>query len=411
MLVRGLRFWKLLTLVVCLAGLGVGSNAANAETFTLTTIDGETVVGDLVSLDRQSAVMTVDGEQRTFPRTDVVQIEQKADQSQVMAITGQMEVRLAGGSVLKVKSIQRAAASSKLVIGDQNVMEVPSAALSEVLVNGLRGNEQERWDEIRKAAQTTDLLIVKKNENLDFVAGVIGNIDAAGVEFLLGERSAKVPWERIYGLMFLKNKPAGPPAGITLETADGQELKVENLTVQNGQLNAQFARDAEVSIAIGKVKRVDFSAGKIRSLSDLKPVAVNVKPFFNREWQPAFDRNTHGSPLFIGGKTYRKGLCLHSYTEITFRLAGEFNQFRCLAGLDQSINPKRGDVNLIIKGDGKTLYEGNFSATSTQSQYVTPLPIELNLAGVNDLTFIVDFGADQIDIGDNLNLVDARLIR
>lgn len=398
--------------VGCLLALALVWGASlPAGTFSVTTLDGQVVQGELVRLDREVIGLSLDGNVQSIPRGQVVELQQQIDESRLMPLAGQMEVHLVGGSLLRVKAIKRAGDRCQLTTGESGSIEVPASALSQVLASGLRSGEEERWKQLVAGVQSTDLLVVKKNDNLDFVSGVIGNIDEAGVEFLLGERSAKVPWDRIFGLIFLKSKAAGRPAGITLETMDGQELKAESVLLSEGLLQVQLSGEAVVTLPLAQAQRIDFSAGKIRSLSDLKPVSVVIKPFFDREWKPGFDRNTHGEPLFIGGKIYRKGICLHSHTELTYRLAGEFTQFRAVAGLDQSINPRRGDVNLVIKGDGKTLFEKNFSMASTQSQYVTPLAIELDLAGVNELTFVVDFGSDQIDIGDNLNLVDARLVR
>ncbi len=389
----------------------IGARTVLADSFSLTDLNGQSVQGDLMSMNRQSIVLSVDGAEKSFPRADVVEITQQVDNSKLMPAVGQMEVRLVGGSILKLKSLKRTGEICQLVTGDGDTIEVPAKAISQVLVSGLRSGLEERWNELASSSQTTDLLIVKKNDNLDFVSGVIGDIDESGVGFLLGERSAKVPWDRIFGLIFLRPKSSGKVAGVTCETVDGQELKAENVTLEGNQFHIQLSSDTVVLLPRDQIQRIDFSAGKIKSLSDLAPVRVDIKPFFDREWKPGFDRNTHGGPLSIGGKTYRKGISLHSHTEMTYRLAGAYTLFRCTAGLDQSINPRRGDVNLTIKGDGKVLFEQNFSTSSSTSQYGTPVPIELNLNGVNDLTFIVDYGTDQIDIGDNLNLVDARLIR
>ena len=62
-------------------------------------------------------------------------------------------------------------------------------------------------------------------------------------------------------------------------------------------------------------------------------------------------------------------------------------------------------VQLVISGDGKILFDGEIKGREP------PRPLDLDVVGVRDLEILVDFGSDVSDIGDHLDLVDAKLIR
>ena len=72
-------------------------------------------------------------------------------------------------------------------------------------------------------------------------------------------------------------------------------------------------------------------------------------------------------------------------------------------GIDRSI-VKYGNVHVIIRADGKVIFEGDCSLGDE------PRPLDLDVSQVRDLEIFVDFGKD-LDFGDHLDLADARVIR
>ena len=100
---------------------------------------------------------------------------------------------------------------------------------------------------------------------------------------------------------------------------------------------------------------------------------------------------------------YTKGLAIHSRTELSYRLAGEYRQFQALAGLDPTTR-RTGFVSLTIRGDDKELFRSDIRPGTP------PAEIDLDLTGINRLTIFVDYG-DTSDIADRLNLCDARLTK
>jgi hypothetical protein len=76
-----------------------------------------------------------------------------------------------------------------------------------------------------------------------------------------------------------------------------------------------------------------------------------------------------------------------------------------VAGIDQLVARNgRGDVHVVISGDGKPLWEADVRGTGE------PQTLDLDVSGVRDLEILVDFGSD-LDISDHLDLADARVIQ
>jgi hypothetical protein len=107
----------------------------------------------------------------------------------------------------------------------------------------------------------------------------------------------------------------------------------------------------------------------------------------------------------IVGKRYASGLNLHSPAMIVYRVPEGFRKLHAVAGVDDSVVAP-GDFIFQILGDGKELFRHEFSG----SQERGPVAIDLDLTGIRRITLVMD-PADGQDIGDQLNLCDARLTK
>jgi hypothetical protein len=160
------------------------------------------------------------------------------------------------------------------------------------------------------------------------------------------------------------------------------------------------------------IARLDFSRGKVEYLSQMKPESVDWTPYFAplgaQDAQHAFfrfrtDRGLREPTLSLGGKTYQRGLALHSRTELVYRLDGRWRRLEAVAGIDDSVQGK-GHVRLTIRGDGQVLYDEQIAGRDA------PRPVSLDVSGVRRLTILVDFG-DDLDVADHLDLCEARIIK
>jgi hypothetical protein len=178
----------------------------------------------------------------------------------------------------------------------------------------------------------------------------------------------------------------------------------------------RIGADVNISLPFSKIKMIDFSLDKLVFLSDLEPETVRWTPFLpagkiarllEMLYTPRPDRNLDGLPLQLRTgqvtKQYAKGLAIHSRTELVYRLAGKYRRFAAVAGMDPKV-AGNGHLRLEIKGDDKLLLDATISNESD------PLPIDLDITDVRRLRILVDFG-EHWDIGDHLNLCDARMTK
>ncbi len=105
-----------------------------------------------------------------------------------------------------------------------------------------------------------------------------------------------------------------------------------------------------------------------------------------------------GGPIIINGQSYGRGLGMHAPAEIVFDLGGACSAFLADVGIDEEMKGA-GSVVFQVWGDDSLLFE-----SASMGGWQGPLPIEVDLAGVQSLRLAVDDdggnGSDHADWGD-----------
>ena len=99
------------------------------------------------------------------------------------------------------------------------------------------------------------------------------------------------------------------------------------------------------------------------------------------------------------------GIGVHSFSELTYNVKGQYSKFVAYVGIDDSVKPN-GNVSVEILGDGKVLKKID-SVTGKDKMK----QISVNIAGIKKLTLRVNFGSDKLGIGDHLDFAGAKLIK
>jgi hypothetical protein len=169
--------------------------------------------------------------------------------------------------------------------------------------------------------------------------------------------------------------------------------------------------EREFAAPASSVQRLDFSQGKVLYLSAVEPREVQYTPYFDFVFEYQRDRHLFGGPLRLGGRTYTRGLAIHSKTVLRYRLGGEYRRFTAMLGLDPEIKfdpgrpETRREARFEVRGDGRVLFAKDVLAGEP------PEPLELSVDGVVDLEIVVEFGRDNSDIGDRVHLGDAKVLK
>jgi len=170
-----------------------------------------------------------------------------------------------------------------------------------------------------------------------------------------------------------------------------------------------------LKMSIDEIAEMIFFNGSFVFLSDLPDTVVVAREYGDIclpgttssdsfPWQR--DRSTlqKRPPLKLNGKIYRKGIGVHSHSELTFDIGGNFKRFKALVGIDDDV-PKPGNVTVEIYGDEKVLLKKTTVKTGDK-----PLPVDVDITGVAKLRIVVDFGAGGYH-NDHCDIANAILVK
>lgn len=388
---------------------------AGAGDFESQTLDGKAAVGQLVELnDQQVVLQTADG-RSTFALAALATLTSKgvaAPEDKKATLW----VELVDASGLAATEYTVHGGTAKVTLTGKTTLEIPTRTIRWVRFSPPLDHDAKlarQWSDITETNASGDLLVVRKNGELDYLEGVQGDIDAEICKFELDKELVPVKRPKVEGVVYFHSTVASLPDAIgQLHALDGSHVLLHSATLGDGAVQVASPGGVSTSWPLDQITRLDFTSGKIAYLSDLKPESASYVPFLGFKADVpslaefyAFrrDESFEQNPLRMDGKTYRKGLALQSRTVLTYKLPGKFRVFNAVVGIDDSVRDG-GSVYLEIKGDGKTLWKGEVRGTEPARA------LELELGGTKRLEIVADFGED-LDIGDRLDLAEARVMK
>jgi hypothetical protein len=248
-------------------------------------------------------------------------------------------------------------------------------------------------------------LVLGREKDLSEISGVAHGVAESKLRFTFEGEERSINLARLVGLVYAKSPR---------KTSEAKPYQIAHFV--SGDLLAGTWRSAnenqlEFETAAGKltlprsaVARVVFRNGKLTYLSDLDPSSVEETPYFGRLLSYRRDQSLEGGPLKLKGKSYAKGLAVHSRSVLIYDLDGEYKTFKATIGFDESSHG-RGRVACRLLGDGRELFaEPDLAATGE------PADLDVSVAGVKQLSLEVDYGEAE-DTGDRVVWADARLFR
>jgi hypothetical protein len=378
----------------------------------VSTLDGKTTSGNVTAIGNGAVSLEANGKASSLPLDSVLEIRFEPNSaSQTKATEAPITVQLADGSRLTCRQVTmmgRTLVADTLSAGE---LKVPWNAVRAVRFRDIEPAIEKKWDELSASAPERDLLVVRNGDVLDRLEGTISGLDESTLTFLVGD--TRVPIDRakpkLFGVIpgkaqLSQSKPLGE-----LHLHNGDVLTFAGVELKGDTLAARLLTGSTVTIPLEATAALDFGQGKVTFLSQLQPRAKEHSTRFNGEFDSVFDvRIDHSdagreAPIRIDRQVYQRGLVIHSETKLTYRLNGDFRRFVAVAGIEQLVRPN-GRVTLSITADGKELFSRDITGKDP------PLPLDLDVSGVRELTIFVGFGGD-LDDGDHLALGDARLIK
>lgn len=384
-------------------------------------LSGESRTGSLSALDDETVTLSGTPEKLSLPIADVLSIDLTAGAA--VPPTDTQLLILTDGSRLSVSTVTRTARQLSAASAWLGALELGNDRVRAVRLQPENTAFTAQWNSFTERESEKDLLIVAKRDGtgLDFLAGVVSSITADQIDFLLDGDTIPVPAARAYGIVF--GQQAGRVATVAatrVMSNRGDVVSTTKVTLAAATLSLTTGWNQAVEVPIGSVQRIDLSGSRIAWLSELPALSERfdgVDPddnvlggLISREHQQALfgprrNMTIERQPgLRLRGREFERGLCIHSRTEITWALDGNYSSLECLAGIDDEV-AYRGQHTVLLKisGDERVLFEQQL-ATSDDA-----LPLSIPLAGVSTLSILVDYG-DGDSVCDWLDLADAKLI-
>ena len=423
--------------------------AAGSPAFEVQTLDGQTLVGPLVELTADRLTVEAADSRVSLETERLLSISARQKSAPSRRTSG-VVVELTDGSAILTRQYVAQGARARITLPDGQALEAPTGIVRTVQLQRESGALKAEWARLIGRKTDSDLLVVQKDQSIDYHQGVLHDVTEDVVQFDLDGELLPVKRSKVYGFAYRHRAEAEmPPAVCRITDSTGSQWSVRSLGLsvelpspvgrgaggeggsenrnqeasssaprphpnplpaEEGTLHWTTPAGLSISQAVDKIVQIDFSGGKIVYLSDLKPDDVRWTPYFDagrpplavtQFYEPRHDRNFDGGPLQLGGTQYRKGLALHGRTELVYRLPDRFSRLRAVVGIDDAVRPG-GKVRLLVRGDGRELLDTTVAGSDP------PQPVDLDLTGVRRLTIVVDFG-DSLSTGDYLLLCNARL--
>lgn len=386
--------------------------ALPGQQIDVSTIDGAMLSGSLLSFEQQSVALESQGERVTLPFDSLLEVRFAKSGVAGTPQANNLSVQLSDGSKLGCSQVilkDRTLVVQTLAAGP---IEAPVTAARAICFRELDGAIAEKWNDLSTSQPERDLLIVRNGDVLDRLEGTVSALDEKTLTFLAGDTPVAIDRTKpkLFGVVF-SHSPAKEVAALCdLKLKSGDHLSVASLKFDSDEIRAGLTSGASVSISTENIEAIDFGRSKIDYLSDIEPRETRHTPLIGTtDLDSVFivrrDHSDAGpeTPIRIDGKSYSRGLVIHSKTELDYRLNGNYRRFAAVAGIEQLVRPN-GHVVLTISADGKNLFSSEVTGTQP------PVPLDLDISGARVLTISVDFGEDW-DIADHLALGDARLIK
>jgi hypothetical protein len=384
--------------------------AVSASAADISTLSGKKYKGDVSSITPEVI---------TF-RTDVGQVGVAVKEMFLVDFGSKPaspdrfdEIELTDGSVVRCSQfrIKNKAAEAELLAAKDGP-KAPKLTLGmESLFTYLRGandaKTRERWKETVALRGKRDQFVVRRGEMFEPVAGTVIEGDAEGdaitFEKESGERTS-YKLIRASGLIF-NQPPRGviPPTVCKVSDAFGNTLTAAKLDLAEGRLTVTTVAGAVFEYeSLKGVAKLDFSQGNVAFLSDLEaqvsaPPAVPGEPHFTY----LRDKTNENAALKIDGQTFGKGLWVFPDTTLTYKLNGDYREFKAVVGVDEAVQVASSAVKLTIEADGKVVF------AEVVSRKDKARPLTLDVKGVKQLKIGVE--REGLYLGNQIDLAEARL--
>jgi hypothetical protein len=374
----------------------------NAPQVEISTIEGTRHSGTITSVDATSWKIDADGKSVEVAMSSILEARLNAKGDSVP--TSPHETVLTDGSRIGTLSIALSGDKLTIAAASTDAIEIPRSAVGNIRLAESPSSLDDQWVALLERERREDWLVLRKQDKLDFVPGVISKINETHVFLLLDGDTVPVPRAKVFGVILRQRQSSKASSTGIIELVSGDRLAVRSVVSKGADFTLQLAAGPSIVVPMKGVRVFDFSAGKLTWLSSLKPRDIKHEFRFIDPAAPLKnDRDVWGEQLQLGNQTFSRGVCLRSKTVVRYRLNGDYSRFVSLMGIQHGY---AGDVRVEISADGQLLLTRDVTPQDEK-----PFAVDLDVAGKFVLEILVDYGKVESDIGDHLVLAEARLLK
>ncbi len=371
---------------------------------TVKTVTDEPVSGYLLSMSMRDGVRvrTAMGTELHVALEDIVQLSTGVTAQRTGG--GEHTVRLTNGDILHGDLVDGPSEAVSIETMDLGLVSVPIEAVASVYTASASKpahREAARW--FKRAPKGEDDRILLTNG--DSISGFVTSIGAEGiaVDSTLGE--TRLPHRLIVAVRLASpGMPAPPRPHLVVMFRNSGRLTVAGLEWSSDEAKVHL-RDQRIARGDPvRIVRVDVVGGRWEWLSAHRPISYEHTPLLSLGWEYSIDRDVLGGPITVGGRTFERGVGVHSRSKLTYDLRGAYRELVTSFGIDDDSGP-HADVSVVILVDGKRRFERAHVRRG-------PLegPVRLDVTHAKRIELVVDFG-DNGDVQDRFDWVEPALIR
>lgn len=413
-------------LATLLIGLCVCASANAFQSGSLQAVvelrDGTNFEGQLQNIDRDTAAFVVDGNVKAIAVGNINRIQYSRQPAEPSDIAN--SVVLVDGSELFC--IAFTIVDRELIGKTETDTEfrIKSRLIDSIRFPSVDTEFKKSWKKIVQAQRESDALVVSRDEKLQMIDGIFGDVAAESVSFTVGERTADVKRSRLAGMLFYRRVADElAPSVFVLKMEDGSSVQVQSLKVENEKLEVRTVAGASFAVEPASISNLDFMSKRELWLTDLEPATNDWTPLISgssvlgslKKFSMAkIDRGFSGKPLAVMNrdddgswerKEFAKGFAIKGGGKLSFLLGRQYQRLTGSIGFDPDAN-STGVAKLIIQVDGMDRVEQVLDAAKMKKPF--PLDIELNES--DRIVFQIEYH-DRRSVGDILHAVDMKLVR
>jgi hypothetical protein len=393
-----------LTCGLCFVAAVLDGSRSPDSTFELLRIDGPPIVARLTSLAPGWKFQFHDGSPLPVAGWEIESLRRPNDRT----LAGPAGAQLVLGNGDRLRGTPKRCTQEVIEIESElfAVAKVPLERVSAILFDGpkeARACEQ-LCRELTRGPRPQDRAVLANGDSI--TGTLLGFSDAAvRIEVSGAATELKRPTVRAIALSSALSsfpKPSALYAQVLL--SDGSVLSLFDAQLADTTLHGKAAFGGDVALPIEHVRAIEFRNGRVTYLSDLEPADFRHRPYFGLEYGYERDRSIGRNPLALAGRPFRKGLGVHSQSELTYTLDAGFQRLEATVGIDDE-TAGQGSVVFRVLVDDKLAFESTMLTGASN-----PLPISVPVFGAKRLRLQVDF-ATQGDVLDHADWAGARLVR